>query len=133
MIRWLPKRHPPSRSGEIGRRAELIARDYLESRGLRTLATNFRSRWGEIDLVMRDADCVVFVEVRFRRSSAWGSALESVDARKQARITRCALHYIDRHPSLAARAQRFDVVSVAPGKGDEAALDWIRDAFEPKG
>jgi putative endonuclease len=131
-MRWLPKRPSPITTGDIGRRAETLVRRYLEARGLRTIARNFRSAWGEIDLVMDDGDCLVFVEVRYRRGSGWGSPAETVDRRKQARIIRCALHYVDRHSSLADRPLRFDIVSVTAGKGEDPALDWIRNAFEPR-
>jgi putative endonuclease len=131
MMRWLPRRRNLTKNTDVGQAAERLARELLESRGLRAIGENYRCRWGEIDLIMRDDTCVVFVEVRYRRGSAWGSPLETVDARKQTRIVRSALHFLSRHPALADHAQRFDVVSVTPGKDGGAALDWVQNAFQP--
>jgi len=112
-----------SRSARVGDDKERLARSYLEGQGLRLLAHNYRCRRGEIDLVMRDADTLVFVEVRFRASSAFGTPAESVDVHKQRRLAATAAHYLQRHPT--ALPCRFDVISV--GGGDR--IDWIRDAF----
>ena len=64
------------------------------AQGLSLLTRNFRSRLGEIDLIMDDGQSLVFVEVRYRRGNAFGSGAESVNRRKQARITACAQHYL---------------------------------------
>src|SRR5437899_5283595 len=69
-----------------GDRAEQIAAGYLQRKGLALIETHYRCRWGEIDLILRDRDTVVFTEVRLRRSKDFGGAAYSVDARKQARI-----------------------------------------------
>jgi len=109
-----------------GREVEDQARQYLAARGLRLLQRNFRSRHGEIDLVMQDRDSLVFIEVRYRRSPAFGSAAESVDQRKQARLLACARRYLQLHPQCAQLPCRFDVISV---NGAGNTLDWIRNAF----
>jgi putative endonuclease len=109
-----------------GRQAETLAWKYLQSRGLRLLQRNYRSRRGEIDLVLQDQDSLVFVEVRYRSESRFGSAAESVDRRKQSKLVACAQHYMQSYPKLARQPCRFDVVSVG-GSGD--AIEWIRDAF----
>lgn len=107
---------------------ERVAQRELERAGLRLRAANVRYRFGELDLVMDDADTLVFVEVRFRRGSRFGGGAASVDARKRARLARAASAYLAAHPDLARRACRFDVVALS---GDDAApcLDWIRNAF----
>lgn len=102
--------------------------DFLRQHGLTTLARNYSCRGGEIDLVMRDRGVTVFVEVRFRRSAGFGSAAESVDARKQRRIVLAARHYLARHPALANGPCRFDVVA-ASGDPDAPLIDWIDGAF----
>ena len=109
-----------------GAQAERAARRYLEARGLTTLAHNYRSRWGELDLVMRDGSEVVFVEVRFRTGSGFGGAAASVDARKQHKLARTAAAWLQQHAATAAT--RFDVVCCS---GDSAAphITWLRDAF----
>ncbi|ROR29671.1 YraN family protein [Inmirania thermothiophila] len=111
-----------------GRMGEEAALAHLRGHGLRLIARNHRCRAGEIDLVMAEGEVVVFVEVRLRRRSDYGSALESVDARKQRRIAEAARHFLAGHPELARRPARFDVVAVEPSAGG-LACRWIRDAF----
>jgi len=113
-------------SSTRGREAEARAWQYLQSRGLRLLQRNYRSRRGEIDLVLQDRDSVVFVEVRYRRGSRFGSGAESVDRRKQSKLIACAQHYLQTNPKIARQPCRFDVVSV----GDSGkSIEWIRNAF----
>jgi putative endonuclease len=107
----------------VGGEKEDVACRYLEGRGLRLVTRNHRCRHGEIDLVMRDGDTLVFVEVRYRRSQRFGSAADSVDVRKQRRLTAAAGHYLQRHPTPLPC--RFDVLAI--GAGDR--VDWIRHAF----
>ncbi len=109
-----------------GREAETRAWQYLQSRGLRLLQRNYRSRRGEIDLVLQDRDSVVFVEVRYRRESRFGSGAESVDRRKQSKLIACAQHYLQAYPKIASQPCRFDVVSVG---GPDESVEWIRNAF----
>jgi len=112
-----------------GRQAEQQALRYLEARGLRLLECNFRSRHGEIDLIMREADCLVFVEVRYRRSHAYGGAAASVDRNKQSRLVSTALYYLRCHPGSAQQPTRFDVVALTARDG-ATDIEWIRDAFQ---
>ena len=77
---------------------------------------------------MQDGDSLVFVEVRYRRSARHGSALESIDARKQRRLILAAEDFLSRHPQHAARPCRFDVVAVH-GPGAAPRCDWIAGAF----
>ena len=112
-----------------GTDAEARACAYLQRHGLRLITRNYRCRRGEIDLIMRDADNLVFVEVRYRRQSRYGSGLESVDARKRARITRCAAHYLQAHPLAATLAARFDVIGLTSA-GNGLRFEWIRNPFE---
>ena len=114
---------------EAGRRAEQAARDYLERQGLRLVEGNYRCPHGEIDLIMRHRDTLVFVEVRYRRSRRYGGALASVDGRKQGRLAAAAAHYLQCHPKAARRPCRFDVVAIG-GEG-AGEVDWVSDAFRP--
>ncbi len=112
---------------------EAAARAHLAAHGLRPLAANASYRLGELDLVMlddggRDGEVVVFVEVRYRRSAAFGGGAASIDAGKRRRIIRAAGMFLARHPRLAQQACRFDVVE-AQGEPDAPELYWIRDAF----
>ncbi len=109
-----------------GKAAEARAAQYLESRGLVIVERNYRSRYGEIDLIARDGATLVFVEVRARGSNRFGGAAASITAAKRAKLTRTALHYLagaGRTPQC-----RFDAVLLA-GTDDNAAVEWIRDAF----
>ena len=111
-----------------GAQIEAAARDHLLAAGLRALAANAQARHGEIDLVMRDGDTVVFVEVRYRRSAAFGGGFASVDAGKRRRLVLAAQQFLATHRTLRDAPCRFDVVDAS---GDPAApkLRWLRDAF----
>lgn len=113
----------------IGNQAERAAEKLLIKAGLRLLARNHRCKQGELDLVMRDADTVVFVEVRYRRQALWGDATETVDWRKQQRVIAAANHYLVTHPHLVHHACRFDVVAATGDPADPASYRWIREAF----
>jgi len=103
---------------------EQLACEHLQASGLHLLHQNYRLKMGEIDLIMRDGDIIVFVEVRYRKTALYGGALLSIDPRKQARIIRTAQHYLQyRAPNAQAR---FDVVAV---EGDND-INWIKNAFE---
>ncbi len=107
----------------IGGSMETVALRYLEARGLQTLERNYRCRSGEIDLIMRDADCLSFIEVRYRRNDGFGKAAETVDRRKQQRLIRAAQHYLQRHPS--GLDCRFDVLAITGSQ-----IEWLKNAFD---
>lgn len=110
-----------------GRRAEALARSFLESRGYVFRAANAATRAGEVDLVMEDRGALVFVEVRERSSDRFGAAAETVTAAKQRRVAQAALAYLkDNH--LVGRPLRFDVVAVRNG-----ACEHLPNAFAPAG
>jgi putative endonuclease len=108
---------------EQGQRWEQVARDYLERRGLRLVEANFRCKGGEIDLVMRDGDELVFVEVRQRADRRHGGAAASITPAKLRRLARAAQYYLLRFPHTPPC--RFDVVAIDGGQ-----LDWLRNAIE---
>lgn len=107
---------------------EAAALAHLQAHGLQLLARNAQARGGEIDLVMLDAATVVFVEVRYRASAAFGGGFASVDARKRRKLVHAAQVFLMQHPRHAQSACRFDVIDAC---GDPSAprLDWLRDAF----
>lgn len=119
---------PPDTTA-IGRLAEEAACRHLELQGLRLLERNYRCRAGEIDLVMLDGRTLVLVEVRSRSSASHGAAAATVDARKQARLTRAARHLLLSRPAMRRLAARFDVVAIDAGADGRPALTWIKDAF----
>jgi putative endonuclease len=107
-----------------GERAERIAAGYLQRKGLALIETNYRCRWGEIDLVLRDRDTIVFIEVKLRRTTSFGGAAYSVTPRKQGRIIAAARHYLAGKKEMPCR---FDVVLLE--RLDPPRIEWIRDAF----
>ena len=111
-----------------GKEAETAACRYLERRGMRLVTRNYRSRRGEIDLIMMDRENLVFVEVRYRRRSDFGSGAESVHPGKQKKLIACAYSYLQRHPESARRPGRFDVVSITPDRKG-MHIQWIPNAF----
>lgn len=119
------RREPGSDVAAIGRLAEELAFAYLQGRGLVPMTRNYRCRLGEIDLIMRDRDSIVFVEVRLRTPGAHASAAESIDLRKQRKIVAAARYF------LAGRTEqpcRFDCVLLERPQAD--AITWIKSAFE---
>ncbi len=110
-----------------GDRWERFARHWLEQRGLTLETSNYSCRQGEIDLIMRHGEQLVFVEVRYRRSQAFGSALESVDGRKQRKLLQAASHYLRQRKGGAEPPCRFDVVAISGDRGEQ--IEWIEDAF----
>lgn len=115
----------------LGNTKEQEALRFLRDRGLEPIARNFRSRFGEIDLVMCDNDCLVFIEVRYRRAGRFGSAAESVDHRKQERLILAAQLFLRSRPRYAHWPLRFDVVAIDGAATETDTLEWIRDAFRP--
>ena len=113
----------------LGDPFEQRARRELERAGLSLLASNYSTRHGELDLVMRDGATVVFVEVRYRKSASHGDAAASVTAGKQARLVLAAQHWLAAHPQHARSTCRFDVVSY-DGPADAVRTHWLRGAFE---
>jgi putative endonuclease len=112
----------------IGRQAEEAACRHLTAHGLTLLARNFRCRRGEIDLVMQERDCVVFVEVRCRNNPRFGGPLESVDWKKREKLAATAQYYLQTHVLAAQQSARFDVIAVILDT-PPARIEWIRDAF----
>jgi len=115
-------------SKETGTRGEEIAAAYLKKEGYRIQERNYRCPLGEIDIIALDGDEVVFVEVKSRRSEDFGAPEAAVDTRKQAKLSRIALNYINEH-NLNDRNARFDVVAVRISDG-VGRLRLIRNAFD---
>lgn len=117
-----------------GQAVESRVAEYLEKQGFRLLHRNFRCRLGEIDLIGIHQNQLLFVEVRYRRNTSYGSAAASVDFRKQQKLIKAARFFLLTHPKMANTACRFDVVAVTLGtetdKPDPAfEIDWIQNAF----
>jgi putative endonuclease len=112
-----------------GAEAEQIALEYLVDKGFVLLTRNFGTRRGEIDLIMNDGDHLVFVEVRFRRSSSFGSAEESITKKKCLRLTAAALSYMQINKLSNHVQARFDAVAVKPDKNRPSgySVNWIKN------
>lgn len=108
---------------------EQVAESFLNKRGLRTLERNYQARFGEIDLVMRDGNTLVFTEVRYRRDYGHGSGAESITLTKQRRVISAARRFLQCHPAESTRPCRFDVISIGSEEG-RTLLNWIRNAFD---
>ena len=113
---------------QTGRQGEELAVRYLQENGYLILERNFRCPLGEMDIVARHGDILVFVEVRSRRSEVYGEPLESIGIVKQKKLSRIALYYLQKH-NLQGQKARFDVlgVKIQPG-GHEIHI--VRDAFD---
>jgi len=109
----------------LGQRLEQLAAGYLQSQGLVLLEKNYRCRFGEIDLILKDGATLVFAEVRYRRSDRFGGAKASITFSKQRRIILTAQHYLSKHP---LRACRFDAVLLSGTQN--LKIEWIQNAFE---
>jgi putative endonuclease len=109
---------------ERGRHAENIAAIFLQQCGLVLVERNYRCRFGEIDLIARDGDTLVFVEVRMRTGRAFGGAAASITAAKRSKLLLTARHYLSR--LRRAPVCRFDAVLLA---GEDAAPEWLKNVF----
>ncbi len=108
----------------VGHLAEQRACEFLQARGLKLVVQNFRTAYGEIDLIMRDEDEIVFVEVRSRANDDYGTAIESINRNKQQKILKTSLFFLQQRNWLNKVNCRFDVIGVSH---DE--VEWIQDAF----
>ena len=121
-------RDPRHRLGDEGER---LAERFLERRGLKTIARRFTTPVGELDLVMRDGETVVFVEVKTRRDRDFADPQDAVNVPKQRRLTRAAQWFIhDRR--WEHRPCRFDVVAVTLAAGADPQIEHFPDAFGPR-
>jgi putative endonuclease len=112
-----------------GQVAEQTALAFLRSRGLKLLAQNYRSKTGEIDIIMRDRDILVFIEVRYRKNTRYGSGAESITISKRRRIKNTAKYFLMKE-NYADERCRFDVISASGPTDEGMKLDWIQNAFD---
>ena len=112
----------------LGKFGEDLARKRLKDLGYRVLEMNYRCSLGEIDLIARDGDTLVFVEIKTRRNQPSSSAKEAVNKRKQVQLSKAALAYM-KHKNLWGSKARFDVVAIGVSDGKKE-VEIIQDAFE---
>lgn len=116
-------------SKETGKHGERAAEGYLKKKGMSLLERNFSVRGGEIDLIMLDGECTVFVEVKTRTENSYGSPLEYIDERKRKRIIKTAIAYLNTYDA----DMRFDAVEVVykitDGSFEVLSINHVENAF----
>lgn len=112
----------------IGQLSEKIALEHLKKQGLKHIASNFRCKLGEIDIIMRDKDNLVFVEVRCRNNETFGTALETVTQHKQNKLIKAAQYYLQANNLLNTENCRFDVLAIT-NLMYTPKIEWIKNAF----
>ena len=113
----------------IGDQAEAIARKHLEQQRYQFVEANYRCRFGEIDLIMKNKHSLVFIEVKFRRSDRYGHAQEMVTPSKQRKLITAAEYFLVNHSEYQNCACRFDVVAIEYDNSRNLVINWIENAF----
>ena len=113
----------------LGEWSENLAFNWLLTQGLNPIKRNYRSPYGEIDLIMKDHDFLVFVEVKFRKNSLYGSAEDSITAKKCQRLRATAEYYLLAHNYGQDTALRFDAIAISPSKVSDlhCTINWIKN------
>ena len=117
-----------NRRQKFGEEGEALAVRYLKKAGYKIIETNYRTRLGEIDIIAKDKDTIVFVEVKTRTSVQFGSPKWAVTPKKQKKISMVALYYLKATNQSAAKA-RFDVVTIISNR-DKPQVEIIQNAFD---
>ncbi len=148
-----PKKTAPIKTTQqhSGGKAEQLAQAFLERQNLQFIIKNYYCRRGEIDLIFKDNDALVFIEVRYRRQIYFGSACETIDNTKQKKLIKAAEHYLHSHQLTESMASRFDVIGITPNtksvtkspceaqntssiikdkNNNEYRIEWIKNAFQ---
>lgn len=119
-------------SNQHGEIAELAAKEFLQAEGLIYIAQNFHCRWGEVDLIMKEHDVLVFIEVKYRKNNLFGGAISAVSIKKQQKIIKTAAIYLQQQGlNEYNTAYRFDVIAIE-GNTDTIAksqINWLKNAF----
>lgn len=113
---------------DIGKRGETLAISFLKKNGYRIIESNFRCRYGEIDIIAQEGKTVAFIEVKTKTNNRFGSPTQAIDLRKQRQVSKTALIYISQK-RLTNYSARFDVVGVNI-KGSNSEIELIKNAFE---
>lgn len=110
---------------KIGQQAENIACRYLQKQGCKLVTQNYLCKVGEIDLIMQDKGYLVFVEVRYRHVSGYGTGIESITKAKQVKLIKAANYYLQKNALLNKVNCRFDVVAI----NETSTIEWLKNAF----
>src|SRR5690242_18344194 len=118
-----------SATQQIGHEMENLACDYLQQQGLQLLLRNYRCRMGEIDFIMREGECIVFVEVKYRRYAQYGASVEMIHHAKQIKLLRTANYYLLKNPLALTQSARFDAITI-DGFGRQQKIDWLKNIID---
>lgn len=114
---------------KTGQQTEALATQYLVDNGLSFKVNNFHSRLGEIDIIMLDNTCLVFVEVKYRKNNTFGGAISAISYKKQQKIKQCAAFYLQQCNLNEYNTEiRFDVIAIQ-GNIDNPQITWLKNAF----
>ena len=113
----------------VGRMAEDLALRYLQQRNMTLLERNFRSRFGEIDLIMRQNNTIIFVEVRSRKNTAFLHPAETIDHSKRNKIRRTSQVFMQKNDALDRFDLRFDVIALTGSEARGMKIEWYKAAF----
>ncbi|GHG04688.1 YraN family protein [Thalassotalea marina] len=127
-MQWINSEKGVTNTTSTGNYWEGYAENYLYQQGLTKVATNFRSKVGEIDLIMKDQDTTVFIEVKFRKNAHFGGAISAVSISKQQKIAKTAAFFLQQQGLNAYNtACRFDIVAIEGESNPE--IIWLKNAF----
>ena len=114
-----------------GQYAENLALNYLQEQGLTRLQENFSCKHGEIDLIMRDNEFIVFIEVRYRKKTQFGHPLETINYAKQKKIIKTIQFFLIKNPQFNQLACRIDAVALnSQDQSRQVQIDWIKNAIQ---
>ena len=115
---------------DLGRRGEALALNKIKSLGYQCVASNYRCSLGEVDLIARDGDTIVFIEIKTRKGRSLGYAKEAIHEKKKRQLSKVALAYLKSNGLLGCKA-RFDVVAVQVSAEQEGVdIELVRNAFD---
>jgi len=114
---------------QLGKDSEQLAVDYLQNSGYKIIQRNYRIRGGEIDIIAKEKNTLVFIEVKSRTTTRYGHAIQSLTRQQQKRLSKTALTYLHQHKMVNHRA-RFDVVAIQKNQYAGTEIQLIRNAFE---
>ena len=115
---------------ELGRRGEAIALEYLKKLGYKLITKNYNCpRYGEIDLIMQDENYLVFIEVRTKSNTLYGTPLETINYEKRRQIEKMARQYLSREKVNPDTFCRFDLIGIVLEKNQDPEIEYIKDAF----
>jgi len=113
---------------DLGRQGEGLALKKIKSFGYQCITTNYRCSLGEVDLIAKDGDTFVFIEIKTRKGRSLGYAKEAVHEKKRRQLSKVALAYLKNNDLLGSKA-RFDVVAIQMKEGG-AEIEWVKNAFD---